>query len=245
MAYQAKQPRDPNALNNQDEEDQNNPTLPLVTDPSSQDPFTPTGPNAAVEPPGSTGGEPPPTPPVDPTWDQPPAGGGEDGIRNPPVLGLGPELGKPTDDPGVQTPGYVPDAGGGSSDQGPLIANRLRELFSQGSSADINDPALASSRLTNQRNFENQRALLAERSGVEGTGDSGGFDSRLLGLGQERGAADLAAAGGANKDRMTQIMEALRLASANQQGNNQTGFNYAQLEALLNSQELSALMGGA
>ena len=86
---------------------------------------------------------------------------------------------------------------------------------------------------------------MAERAGVEGTTNSGGFDSRLLGLGQERGAADLAAVGGAGQDRRSQIIQALQLASGNQNANNNLGLNYAQLEALLNAQGLQGLLAGS
>lgn len=159
--------------------------------------------------------------------------------RTPPIYGGG---GPPADKGGGGGTGGGGDSGNG--DQGSLIAARLRELFSQGLAPSMNDPALASSRLTSQRNFENQRALLAERSGVEGTGASGGFDTNLLELGQDRGAADQAAVAGAQHDRVQQILQALGIASGNQNANNQLGLSYAQLEALLNAQGLQGLMGG-
>lgn len=161
-----------------------------------------------------------PTPPVDTNWDT--------GHPAAPA------------DP-TPSPAATPDP---NADLGAPIAARLRELFSQDLTPNLNDPQLAAERLQSQRNFENQRALLAERSGVEGWNNSGGFDTNLFGLGQDRGQADLNAVAGLGKDRVSQIMQALQVASANQQGNNQLGLSYAQLQALLNSQALQSLLAG-
>lgn len=202
--------------------------------------------NAYQEQPGGQ-----PSQPFDPTWNVAPTpaedpGGPHGSELAPPVpdgTGVG---GNGVIDPPaapVTTPAD-PNAVPANGDLGPMIAQKLAGLFNQAPTADINDPALASERLTSQRNFENQRALLAERAGVEGTGNSGGFDSQLLGLGADRGAADLAAVGQQGQTKQQQIMDALRLASQNQSGNNQLGLSYAQLETLLNSQALQSLLAG-
>jgi hypothetical protein len=47
-------------------------------------------------------------------------------------------------------------------------------------------PAIQANQLAEQRGMERSRNLLAERSAADGTNNSGGFDSQLLGLSQQR-----------------------------------------------------------
>lgn len=95
---------------------------------------------------------------------------------------------------------------GGSTAQG--APTTVAQSFQQGlinrlnpGAASVNSPglqpALQANRLGEQRGFENNRNLLAERAAANGTAGSGGFESQLLGLAQDRAGREGQFAGNA------------------------------------------------
>jgi hypothetical protein len=64
--------------------------------------------------------------------------------------------------------------------------------------------AIGANKLSQQRGFERDRSLLAERSAANGTSGSGGFDAQLLGLSQNRSAQEGQFAGNAVLQRSQQ-----------------------------------------
>lgn len=241
MAYQTKRPGDPDALDNNEEDPNGQPAV-EGTDPGA--PFTPSGPNAAVEPPGSIGGMGATVDPVQPVD----SGGGADagdGIRNPPVLGLGPELGKPTDDPGVQTPGYVPT--GPTNDLpglGGAIQDRLRSILA-GGPADVS-AAVNAHRTGSQRAAERARALVAERDASQGLGSSGALDSDIMGIDQNRGESDANFEAGLTQDAQDKhdqmILQALGLGGNFLNAQQGLNLNASEFEANQNQNEIWQLL---
>ena len=76
-------------------------------------------------------------------------------------------------------------------------------------------PALAANRLSEQRGFERDRAMLAERSAAQGFDNGGGFETGLLGLAQNRAQREGAFEGQAVADlgrrQAAELMAALSL----------------------------------
>lgn len=186
--------------------------------------------------------------------DQSGVGIGPDGEWQPGVGELGPpaEPGGGGGDIVAATPPASGQTGGGLlGGQGELdqFKAALSGLISgQGASADspFLKGAITAHRNANSRGFDRARAIAAERAAVEGTNNSGSFDTNLLGLAQDYGneQADyegnlVANANDANEQR--------RLASLGLFGNlyNQQaglGLNQAQFEASQNQQALLALL---
>ena len=76
-------------------------------------------------------------------------------------------------------------------------------------------PSIQANQLAEQRGFERNRNLLAERAAAQGTNMSGGNESMLLGLAQDRaqreGAYEASAVQRANELQQQQLTDALRL----------------------------------
>jgi hypothetical protein len=140
-----------------------------------------------------------------------------------------------------------------------------------------NSPENSAFRLSAQRSEERQREQLAERAAADGYSGSGGFESGLSSLRQNRGEAEsqflgqlamaqmmrnredlqfgiqTAMADGqfeaaqALQKQLAELDASLRRMALEQdmnQFNLSLGFNYAQLEALLNQRATEALLGG-
>lgn len=76
------------------------------------------------------------------------------------------------------------------------LVNRLNPTPVSASSASV-APAIEANKLAEQRGTERQRALIAERNAASGINNSGGADSRFLGLEQDRSAREGQFAGNA------------------------------------------------
>jgi hypothetical protein len=76
-------------------------------------------------------------------------------------------------------------------------------------------PAIQANQLSNQRGFERDRAMLAERNAAQGINNSGGADSMLRGLSQDRALRESQFAGdtvlNANKQQSAELLAALGL----------------------------------
>jgi hypothetical protein len=79
------------------------------------------------------------------------------------------------------------------------LVNRLNPQPINAQNSQI-APAIEANKLAEQRGMERNRNLLAERSAANGTSNSGGFESQLLGLGQDRAAREGQFAGNAVAD---------------------------------------------
>jgi len=75
-------------------------------------------------------------------------------------------------------------------------------------------PAIAANKLAGQRGMERGRAQLAERAAVEGTSNSGGFDTALQGLNQDRATQEGQFAGQAIQGQAAQQAQELTSALA-------------------------------
>jgi hypothetical protein len=113
-------------------------------------------------------------------------------------------------------------------------------------------PALAANRLAEQRAMERNRGLLAERASAQGLDASGGFETGLLGLAQERAGREGQFEGQAVADlarrQSQEIMQALGLTGGLLGQQDQLGFGreelalrdkLAQLQAQLSREGLS------
>src|SRR5687768_14161122 len=90
--------------------------------------------------------------------------------------------------------GTTATVGGGAAQGAPTtvaesfqqaLINRMNPGAAGAGSASIS-PAIQANKLAEQRGFERNRNLLAERAAATGTNNSGGFESQLLGLAQDR-----------------------------------------------------------
>jgi hypothetical protein len=84
------------------------------------------------------------------------------------------------------------------------LINRLNPQQASADSASIN-PAIQANRLSEQRGFDRNRNLLAERAAATGTNNSGGFESQLLGLAQDRAGRESAFAGDAVRQEQDRL----------------------------------------
>jgi hypothetical protein len=84
-------------------------------------------------------------------------------------------------------------------------------------------PAIEANKLAEQRGMESSRNLLAERAAKDGTDASGGFDTQLTGLAQDRAAREGQFAGNAVQHLQDQqnsdLMAALGLSNSTLQAN--------------------------
>lgn len=76
------------------------------------------------------------------------------------------------------------------------LVNRLNPTAVSAQSASV-APAIEANKLAEQRGTERQRAMLAEQQAAQGINNSGGADSRFLGLEQDRAAREGQFAGNA------------------------------------------------
>jgi hypothetical protein len=110
----------------------------------------------------------------------------------------------------------------------------------------LNDPGIApairAGAGADQRSFERQRAALAEIMGSQGLGDSGGFNTEVLGIGQKIGEAGAQRDAGLVYDEMgsrrNALMQALGMDQGRYQADNDLGYRLAALEAMLNGQAM-------
>lgn len=95
--------------------------------------------------------------------------------------------GTPAPTPGAAPAGSVPLAA--APDTNSAFKDALMKLLNP-SEVSVNSaelkPALDANKLAEQRNFESNRNLLAERAAANGTNNSGGFETGLMGLAQDR-----------------------------------------------------------
>jgi hypothetical protein len=94
------------------------------------------------------------------------------------------------------------------------LLNKLTQGPVTADSAQLK-PSLDANKLAEQRGFERDRAMLAERNAAQGLNMSGGNESQLLGLAQDRTAREGQFAGNAvadaNKQQSAEILAALGL----------------------------------
>jgi len=98
------------------------------------------------------------------------------------------------------------------------IEAEILRILQQGE-VNENDPSLVNlrnvHRVAGQRSFDRNRAQLAERAAARGISGSGGFETGLQGLAQQRGESEQAFAADtmrqAQTERAGQIMQALTL----------------------------------
>lgn len=88
-------------------------------------------------------------------------------------------------------------------------------------------PAFAAGRVADQRNFERQRAMLAEQLGGAGLGSSGAMQNKTLGIQQRIGEGQAMREGGMLYDesnaKRNALLQALGLDQSRYQGDNDTG----------------------
>lgn len=101
-------------------------------------------------------------------------------------------------------------------------------------------PALRAGAGADQRSFERQRAALAELMGAQGLGDSGGFNTQVLGIGQKIGEAGSQRDAGLVYDEMgnrrNALLSALGMDQQRYNVDNDLAYRLAALEAQLNQQ---------
>jgi hypothetical protein len=124
----------------------------------------------------------------------------------------------PTGQPGAQTnPGPVnaqgtPATVAGSFQQ--ALLNKLNTRPTTAQSPEV-QPAIQANQLANQRAFERDRAMLAERNAAQGLSMSGGNESMIRGLSQDRALREGQFAGqavaDANRIKSAEILAALGL----------------------------------
>jgi len=107
--------------------------------------------------------------------------------------GAGQALTAPAPAGNTTAPG-TPTTAAGAFQQ--ALVNRLTAPPPSASSPAI-APAIAANKLAGQRGMERGRAQLAERAATEGTSNSGGFDTALSGLNQDRATQEGQFAGNA------------------------------------------------
>jgi hypothetical protein len=102
------------------------------------------------------------------------------------------------------------------------LVNRLNPQAISTSSPEVSG-AIQANKLSEQRNLERNRGLLAERSAASGQGGSGNFESQLLGLSQDRAAREGQFAG--NAVMQGQLNQDLNTRAAMQQAQGLLGGN--------------------
>ena len=106
-------------------------------------------------------------------------------------------------------------------------------------------PAIQANQLSEQRSFDRNRNMLAERNAANGTANSGGFETDLLGLAQDRAAREGQFAGNAvmqaNQERGVNDRAALASAAGVLSGNAGLGQqqSLAELDAALRREGLA------
>ena len=114
----------------------------------------------------------------------------------------------------------------------------------------LNDPGLAPALRAgagaDQRSFERQRAALAEAMGAQGLGDSGGFNTQMLGIGQKIGEAgaerDAGLVYGEMGNRRNALLSALGMDQQRYNVDNDLAYRLAALEAQLNQQAMAPFL---
>lgn len=125
------------------------------------------------------------------------------------------------------------------------LVNRLNPQAASAGSASIS-PAIQANRLSEDRSMAANRNLLAERAAANGTSNSGGFESQLLGLAQDRAGREGQFAGNAvmqEQDRLDRNQNsALGLAGSMLSGQQNLGqqMELANLDAALRREGLGA-----
>lgn len=114
-----------------------------------------------------------------------------------PVSKTAQDVGNATGTVGQQTPQGGQTSVGQSFFQG--LINRLNPQAVSASNPAI-QPAIQANQLAEQRGFERNRNLLAERAAANGTNNSGGFETSLLGLAQDRAGREGEFEGSAVRD---------------------------------------------
>jgi hypothetical protein len=124
------------------------------------------------------------------------------------------------------------------------LVNKLNPAPLTTSSPEV-APAIQANQLAEQRGFENNRNLLAERAAANGTNNSGGFESQLLGLAQDRAQREGQFAGNAmmqaNQEKGVNDRSALASAAGLLGGNANLGQqqSLAELDATLRREGLA------
>lgn len=142
----------------------------------------------------------------------------------------------------------TPQAGAPPTVAGAFQQSLLTKLSQPVASMDSPElqPALAANRLAEQRGMERNRAMLAERAAATGTNMSGGFETGLMGLAQDRAAREGQFAGQAVADlgrrQSAEIMQALGLTGGmlGQQDQLALQDKLAQLDANLRQQGINS-----
>jgi hypothetical protein len=125
------------------------------------------------------------------------------------------------------------------------LISRLNPSPLSASSPEV-APAIQANQLSEQRGFERDRNLLAERAAANGTSNSGGFETGLLGLAQDRAGREGQFAGNAvmqaNQERGINDRSALATAGGLLSGNANLGQQQqlAELDAALRREALQA-----
>jgi hypothetical protein len=130
---------------------------------------------------------------------------------------------------GAATVGGQPAQGAPATAAGAFqqaLLNRLAPEQATAQSAEL-QPALNANRLAEQRGMERNRAMLAERAAANGTNNSGGFETGLMSLAQDRAGREGQYEAGAvsdlnDKNRSAQLMMA-QLAGGMLQNNDAQG----------------------
>lgn len=143
------------------------------------------------------------------------------------------------------TGNYTAPTGSGSS----LLDQKIQELLGRSTTPQATDPdiakPIAANRLSEQRSFDRDRQMLAERAHAQGTDASGGFETDLQGLTESRAGREGQFEGQLYADKSTQ-----RIAELNQiisiygnqldaQTKNQIALEIAHLQAAAQSADLN------
>lgn len=181
-----------------------------------------TGPTPPA-PTGPTGPTGPPDPPLQ-------EGGG----------GGGGELGPPT--PDATDPAKTSQGGtgfGAGTDFQSALRNQLMTLMGRDNS---NSPAIQADRLAEAHGLQNSQQMLAERAAAEGTNNSGGFDSKDLGLQQDSAGRQATFAGNQQNVNDQTILQALGLGSGLYNEDQNRDLGASEFESNQNDQIMQLLL---
>ena len=156
--------------------------------------------------------------PVKPPSTPDPSGGGFLNNSQPKPITTGSQVTSTSSNVGGSTSQGQPTTVAQSFQQ--ALVNRLnpQPLTAQN---DAIAPAIQANKLAEQRGFERNRNLLAERAAAQGTNNSGGFETDLLGLAQNRAGREAAFEGNAVQNLARQ--QSQDLTSALMMGGNLLG----------------------